>query len=648
MLTRFCETTNPLFLFNVSDWAKQVLLQIAPTSLALHGASKSIYTERALYVLDILSEVEPLHFACEDFEPLNWIGSSCYVDSDLMVLLAVPNQFITDTILNVKLTAEPVGRHNYVCTKKLPIGQKANPVTDLANRKKVQGSLVEIAKSLRGTGDVPNCTSLRKILAACPHPENFHMAGDRDAGEYLAYILSMFPASNQATVTTTVSISEDDGETWTVESTSTNERSSIVWNVLPATLKKLPSTEYLTLSSLLEDVDTEDTDTGVKETNTTMNTTPYLVLHANRGDPDLEEDDEDFMIDTKILPTEHITFLDGSRVVFSGVVMWKNGHYTAYLRCGTGWYYYDDTGGAVEDPISYKEMLSYDEDEDRPLVQVNGTLYFYTQADPIVIPVIRGSAPTIRIATINAYLQAELEPFYDQLVGQLGDVDVVCIQEAPPGWAIEESALNEHYTIACESLAREEDEDCNERLTTLISRSSKWKLTECSVFWTELCETERVSQLVTFTSGSHTVRVGNVHLCGGKYDEENYGKTAVGKLAKMKQEAIEHLAAADVILGDFNSIQNPLSSTRYVNFMKELGWNDARIVAWNNSPFEKLTSLGFKRVDYNEPTSTFGSTPDSIWYKPSLAPVSVSGIDMGAKDMIASDHNGISVEFKLT
>ncbi len=249
----------------------------------------------------------------------------------------------------------------------------------------------------------------------------------------------------------------------------------------------------------------------------------------------------------------------------------------------------------------------------------------------------------IKVVTINAFLQAELEPFYNQLMRQLQGVDVVCIQEAPPDWAIKDSILNEYYKVACESQIKDRG---NERMTTLLLRTSPWKFTDCTEFRTELCGTPRVSQLVTFTRGVIKIRIGNLHLCGGKYDEETIWESSVKELKTIKQETVTQLSDADIILGDFNSVRNPLAKSGYVEYMKDLGWNNAKIVAWNMSPFQKLTSMGYKRVNYNEPTSTFGETPDSIWYK-GMRPLSITGIDMGAQDMIASDHNGICVEFRL-
>lgn len=392
----FCKNSNPVALMMISDENKKLLLKVAPISYSVHRFSKDIYTDRSLNVMDILSPVEPLNFTCEDFEPLDWIGSSCYADSALMALFAVPNEFITNNMLNATLKPFPSGRHKYICTKKMPIGQKASPEIDLANRQKVQASLVDIAESIRRTGKVANCTSLRKILEACPHPEKFHKTGDRDSGEYLSYLISMFPETEVATVTTTISKSKDAGKTWNTVSSAINKHGSIIWNVSPYTLKEISDNTYYTTGALLESLDVEDTSTEegeeLTETNDTFTTSPYLIIHAQRADPELSEDDEGFFIDKKILPTEHITFFDGSRVALSAIVMWKQAHYTAYIRCRSEYYYYDDGVGKVEDPISYMDMLMYDDRSThddingRPLVQTNGTLYFYVKAEPITIP----------------------------------------------------------------------------------------------------------------------------------------------------------------------------------------------------------------------------------------------------------------------
>lgn len=407
VMVKFCTTSDPALLFLVGPKQKWVLLNYAPVALGLYRGVNNLYVERALNALDILTPVAPLHFECDEFEPLQWIGASCYVDSVLMSLLAVPNRYITDTLLNVTLEALPSSKAKYPCSHSVG-KKKADPETDLANREKVQGALNDIAESLRGTGDVPNCTSLRAILKACPDPERFHLPGDRDASEYLAYILRMFPETAQVKSVTTITKSSDSGKTWTIDSQTVHTNDSILYSVRAHRLLAIPKGEFVTTGSLLEESDDTVVYGKIYRTVTAVESAPYLIINALRGHPELNEDDEGFFIQSQILPTEHITFASGKMLALSAIVMWMDAHYTAYVRCGSGYYYYNDLTGAVEDPISYSEMLAREDNaEGVPDVKTNGTMYFYVDAGKIDVPVFGETSKQAAIAIVKREQNAD-------------------------------------------------------------------------------------------------------------------------------------------------------------------------------------------------------------------------------------------------
>ena len=256
---------------------------------------------------------------------------------------------------------------------------------------------------------------------------------------------------------------------------------------------------------------------------------------------------------------------------------------------------------------------------------------------------------SIQIATVNAYLQADCEPFYRHLAKKLkllNNPDIVCLQESPTKELLEKSELGEHYKVICESSPKSDD-DCCERLVTMISKNSKWRFKTCYKMMLKQCATDRVIQLVTVSCGDTKIRIGNLHLCGGKYDDEEYESATLSKLRSVKEEAIISLKSADVIVGDFNSLENPFKQKGYIKYIHELGWKDDQIETWNQAPFDKLKDLGYLRAKYNKSTSMFGGTPDAVWYRPDLVPIKIHGIDMGAKTQLASDHNGISVQFSI-
>jgi hypothetical protein len=363
--TKYCETKNPVHLFGVEGGTRDLIIENARKAIKLYKEPKNVYYYRGINAVDMLDDIEHFNFPCVDYNPLEWVSNSCYVDSVFVAFFAIPCDFTKDNILEVKLVAEPYGKVRYVCTKSNVSSESSN-TEDLKNRKKVQVEISKIAYSLRGQGEfVKNCLQLRKALVVCPHSENFHAGGQQDAGEYFAYILSMFP-NTQKTKSEMKTFAKLNG-LWNETNSVINWGGSIIWNVYADYLKEFDdftlTRELLTLS---------ETTRNIRKVNTMLDS-PYIIIHVHRIDPVTQK-----YINKQIIPTQHITLDTGKRFVLTAIVTWDNYHYTAYFRCKENWFHYDDSlKQQIRKIGSYSQLLLTD-DKDKPPVYSNGIIYFYS------------------------------------------------------------------------------------------------------------------------------------------------------------------------------------------------------------------------------------------------------------------------------
>jgi hypothetical protein len=210
-----------------------------------------------------------------------------------------------------------------------------------------------------------------------------------------------------------------------------------------------------------------------------------------------------------------------------------------------------------------------------------------------------------------------------------------------------------------------------EFMGAVLLNNSDWKnVSEVQKFSTEKCKTNRQVFKITLQhkkDPTKTIKIANIHLCGGRFDEGTHQKCnnppnsldCQIELTNIKNESIAAVVSADVdiILGDFNSDVNnyingtPLEVQR--KYLEKKNWTLKQINTWNTAPFEYLTKAGFKLVQPEDQTSWFGGTPDVIWYNPLKYKYIFNNIiDMGATTAIsqksgASDHNGVMAQFSL-
>lgn len=369
MLKKYCNTGKTYYLRKLDDQVKAQMLRFAPYTLKKYSKGSEHYS-RALEVMDILSE-SPTHdigTECMMLGYLNNIGASCYLDSSLFGLFIFPSDFVQQNILHGELKS----RTRFDC------GQTSEE--DLVNRKEVQKALVDIEESIHGQQTiVKTCTDLRRVLKNCPHPENYHLRGQKDAGEFLQYILDMFPTDLAVKKTVVYGTNSSAEKVPQHELYKTSERiedhSSIMQFVPSTTLAQLPPKHTTDIRKFLSQTD----DTGQFEgftdeksgryfkrriTTTTMEDTPYLIFRVERLN-------YTGVLSTPILPSETVRLHSGKAFSLSAIVTYNRGHYVCYFKCKDNWYLYDDMSG-IKDVGDYDKMIYA-----TPNPVKYGTLYFY-------------------------------------------------------------------------------------------------------------------------------------------------------------------------------------------------------------------------------------------------------------------------------
>ena len=313
-------------------------------------------------------------FNSETLSGLHNTGTSCYLDSVLFCLFAIPNDFINDNILFCDINK---------CTH-----------TDINFLKQVQKLLLEITKSIRITKNIKFCTKFSKLLKKfqIKGMPNFGDFGQQEAGEFLIYLLSIFNINckakkkneNYATniikkyrkkdlIKTSTTFDKEGSILMFIDSfelLQRNQKSNLLYHFTKSIkdtgelthenrlcIKKQGLEQYynrqITYSSLID--------------------TSYLIFWLQRANP-INND----IIMTEIIPTQKIT-LESRRILYLNAIILhigtiKIGHYISYFRFNDKWYVYDDIGANISIIGNYFKML-----QKTPSVKTNGVLYFYSE-----------------------------------------------------------------------------------------------------------------------------------------------------------------------------------------------------------------------------------------------------------------------------
>jgi len=312
------------------------------------------------------------------FTGLKYTGNSCYQDSTLLALLAIPNDFVTANILekNVKSISR-LSNREIVCDN--------NTELDYRRRQAIQNELVRITKSMRGeissSDRVQYCSNLRALLKGCPSAsrQEFYGTGTQDAGEFLQYILALFQVNGLERIRST-DLTNDLSPIpkKTLTSRMIKEEVSPVVLIPAEALVSVPIKYYLTqtedavldAANLVKGPDHQRYKRRIEQTVITKG--DYLVFYVQRLSLHGERP---VRLYTKINPSETIELARSSRSLsLFAIVVHKNVHYTCYIKCDDIWYYYNDLTAEIVSVGSFNDML-----QSTPNPEKEGVLYFYSR-----------------------------------------------------------------------------------------------------------------------------------------------------------------------------------------------------------------------------------------------------------------------------
>jgi hypothetical protein len=196
------QVDNSLLLYSVLMLAPRQVLHtfLAASMYCLQSGNVSpIIRERARKIMAQVDLVGPLVVPlqstdlCDKITGLNWKRNSCYMDSPLHCMLAVPS-ILSYFVLNVNLTESPSWR--------VPKGQCGNsPANDLFNRQRLQTELRYITSTIRGEArpdqQTTNANKLRLIIRTCQLDDlrQWWTSGMQDSAEFVLWLLQLFPVN---------------------------------------------------------------------------------------------------------------------------------------------------------------------------------------------------------------------------------------------------------------------------------------------------------------------------------------------------------------------------------------------------------------------------------------------------------------------
>lgn len=362
---------------------------------------ESIFSE---WELDWDSEPEIEEWEDEDedegecnIKALRYNSNSCYMDSTLISLLAIPNKVITESVLNKNLDA--LKEFNILWSR-----YSDNIDVDIERRKRIQQALNQIAKSMRTTGDVKNCVMFRKIISKCPGSQEFHGGETQDAGEFLSYLFNIFQVNIATTVRKTYGTNDlGPKPKWILNRKIIDPESSPIVDVVSTLLQQVPK-DY-DISNFMKKKEYSEFDQENKwypdkknkpdlfyiRKKEIFKTTdsPYIVFNINRtyGEPQFTKPTKNKPVRFKgiknktiwkrLTVPETINIKDNQLELTAIVVHTGGAHYVTNFKCDGIWYWYDDNpiGSTyiIKNIGSFQDMI-----KTNPKPLSHGTLFFYT------------------------------------------------------------------------------------------------------------------------------------------------------------------------------------------------------------------------------------------------------------------------------
>lgn len=318
---------------------------------------------------------------------LKWTDNSCYLDSALFAFFAGPKIFIEKM-----LTSNIENDKDKMIPKVCGEGEK-----DLINRKNTQAELKKIGYSIMNKGpEIEYCTNFRNTLIECPDEENYHTNGIGDAGEFIIYLLSIFPIEKSVVKTVIYGTNNHDeyfdprlfSKEEIYKSVSFEEKDSIVYIIHNDQISKIGNRDDIFISEFLkETIDTKDKIFYAKDKKTysrkiqivTLESTPYLIFSLKRSSKENSPIDENIVIPDKIIKIGDKKFFLSAAVIYTGKC-----HYVAVAKYNGIWWYYDDQ--KYKKTKKLRPFKTFDDVVKESLISPNkiinplthGTQFYYT------------------------------------------------------------------------------------------------------------------------------------------------------------------------------------------------------------------------------------------------------------------------------
>ena len=307
---------------------------------------------------------------------LEWVGMSCYMDSVLQALFTNPNTF-----------------SNSILMKNLQ--DSSDILCPIQVRRQIQEELRNITKTIRGISEneekVVNVNKLRKLFDKCPwgksdNQKQFVNEQTADPGEFLSYLLHIFPISNSAIketknyATNVLNSDKVNNSDLILTSTNIDKNASVIVNIDSFMLQKIDNeTDITQFLELVEDtgelelplIPTEGIGSGQqfrrKISITKFISTPAIVFSLNRKDPITNR-----IIKKEIVPTKDFS-VNNIKYYLNAIIVYVGNHYICFYNCEDEWYLYDDanTNNMIKKIGTYQELLN------NKIVKTQGTQYFY-------------------------------------------------------------------------------------------------------------------------------------------------------------------------------------------------------------------------------------------------------------------------------
>lgn len=308
--------------------------------------------------------------------------NSCYLDSVLVALFAIDNEFINKEIFDKDVSEVVERKKNFECD--------SNARTDRETRTKIQDELKRITWYIRGVEHerIDYCTKLREMFEQCnPETQEFYSRNMQDAGEFLNFLFDVFNVEGMKYIQTSFfTNSQNPQDVVWKEGTRSEYMGSPSITVGSFLVNQIKDGDELSKFLIQEDLpEGNHLYDGVyysRRSNVTQYIPDkYMVFNVSRVSID-EKTRRQVKYRNPIIAPPEIGHLYLFAVVVHEGKSTQAGHYTCYLSCNGIWYYYDDLNQRLESRVklvgSFEQMT-----RSEPSIKTDGTLFFYTANEQI-------------------------------------------------------------------------------------------------------------------------------------------------------------------------------------------------------------------------------------------------------------------------